>query len=283
MNKKRITGNKTSLLLVAIGVICIVVAFSGLYGTYKEYKDAKDKYDKVEEEFVHKIETESEEIPIETETEIIENTESEVQEEAPKRPWYESIWVDLEGLQNKYAEVVGWLYFENDSISYPLMQTTDNQKYLRMAYDGSYSKAGSIFVETTHEGDFSEMHTIVYGHNQKDNNMFGRLMNYQKYKWYYENHQYFQVFCEDKIYRYQIFAYQAVGVDGFIFREVYSSADVLAQRLKENSMINSGIVVEEDDKIVTLCTCTDDTIDRFIVSAVLVETYDRTTGTLIQN
>lgn len=281
MIKEKILRNKMSILLVVVGVICIVVALNGLYGTYKEYKDAKDKYDQVEEEFVQKVEPESEVIPP-TETES-ESTESETTEEAPPKPWYEKIRVDLAGLQKKYAEVVGWIYFENDNISYPLMHTTDNIKYLRMAYDGSYSKAGSIFVEATHKGDFSEMHTIVYGHNQKDQNMFGRLMNYQKYKWYYKDRQYFQIFSGDKIYRYRIFAYQQITVDGFIFREVYPSADVLAQRLLKDSLRKTDIAVEKDDKIVTLCTCTDDTKDRFIVSAVLVETYDRTTGTLIEN
>lgn len=280
MNKEKITGNKTSILLGVVGVICILVALSGLYSTYKEYKDDEDKYNKVEEEFVQKVE--SEKSPVEPETEI-ESTESETTEEAPQRPWYESIRVDLAGLQNKYDEVVGWIYFENNYISYPLMHTTDNIKYLRTAYDGSYANAGSIFVEATHKSDFSEMHTIIYGHNQRDNNMFGRLMNYQKYKWYYQNHQYFQIFSADKIYRYQIFAYQTVDVDSFIFREVFPTANLLAQRLLENSLRNPGIVVEEDDKIVTLCTCADDTTYRFIVSAVLVETYDLTTGTLTEN
>lgn len=271
--------NITRLGLELVGIICIVVALSGLYGTYKEYKDAKDKYDQVENEFVHKEEIESEEDSITTESESV--SESEVTETEKKEiPWYESVSVDLVGLQSKYDEVVGWIYFENNTISYPLMHTTDNNKYLRMAYDGSYSRAGSIFVEATHKSDFSGMHTIIYGHNQKDNNMFGRLLHYQKYTWYYANHQYFQIFSGDKIYRYQIFAYQPVTVDSFIFREVFSSADVLAQRLLENSLRNPGIQVNEDDKIVTLCTCTDDTVDRFIVSAVLVETYDRTEKTL---
>lgn len=281
MIKEKILRNKMSILLVFIGVICIVVALNGLYGTYKEYKDAKDKYDQVENEFVQKVEPEGEVNPS-TETES-ESSESEATEEAPQKPWYEKIIVDLVGLQKKYDEVVGWLYFENDYISYPLMHTTNNTKYLRTAYDGSYSNAGSIFVEATHKGDFSEMHTIIYGHNQKDNNMFGRLVNYQKYKWYYKSRQYFQIFSGDKIYRYRIFAYQQSTVDGFIFREVYPTADLLAQRLMENSMRKTDIAVEKDDKIVTLCTCTDDTKDRFIVSAVLVETYDRTTGTLIEN
>ncbi len=273
---------------IIVGVICIVVALYGLYGTYKEYKDAKVIYDKVENEFVHKVEPESEKIPVTTETESesmeTESSESEtVQEELPEKAWYESVWVDLKGLQSKYSEVVGWIYFENEAISYPLMQSADNNKYVSRAYDGSYSTAGSIFVEATHKGDFSGMHTIVYGHNKRAAHMFGRLKNYRKDEGYYQDHQYFQIFSEDKIYRYRIFAYQVVGLNAFIFQETYSSADKLAQDLLKNSMINPGIKVNENDKIVTLCTCTETTRNRFIVSAVLVETYDRTEETLIEN
>ena len=100
---------------------------------------------------------------------------------------------------------------------------------------------------------------------------------------YYEGHQYFQIFCEDKIYRYQIFAYQVVNTDSFIFKEKFTSPTELAAKIMENSMINPGIEINEDDKIVNLITCTDDTLRRFVVSAVLVETYNRTDGTLIKN
>lgn len=272
--------NKKSLLLVIVGVICIAVAVANLYGTYKEYKDAKDKYDEVEEEFVHQIRPETEKAPVTTES---QSDSTEQVEETPQTPWYEYVWVDLEGLQNKYSEVVGWLYFENETISYPLMQGPDNNKYLRTAYDGSYSNAGSIFVEATHKSDFSEVHTLIYGHNQKDNNMFGKLTKYYNYAWYYQDHQYFQIFSQDKIYRYRIFACQAVGVDSFVFQGEYDSASDLANKLKEISMMKTWVPVNDNDKIVTLCTCTDDTKDRILVSAVLVETYDRTQNTLIEN
>lgn len=282
MNKGIIKLNKTSLLLVVIGFVCIVVALCGLYGTYKEYKDAEDKYNKVEEEFVQQIGHGNEEETLMTENES-NDSETETKEETPKIPWYEHVSVDLAGLQSKYSEVVGWLYFENVAISYPLMQAADNNKYLRMAYDGSYSKAGSIFVEATHKSDFSEIHTLIYGHNQKDANMFGKLTKYYDYAWYTNSHKYFQIFSEDKIYRYKIFACQAVEVDSFVFRETPVSASTWANKLKEISIIKSDVVVNDGDRIVTLCTCTDDTKKRILVSAVLVGTYDRTEHTLIQN
>ncbi|MBQ3030108.1 MAG: class B sortase [Agathobacter sp.] len=263
-----------SWVLVCIGMICIGVALYGLYDTYKEYKISEEIYEKAEEEFVHPYVPEQEENDPSTEetTEIVNTI-----------PWYQIVSVDLKGLQSQYDEVVGWLFFENVSISYPLMQGDDNTKYLRTAFDGTYSHPGSIFVEATHSGDFSDIHTLVYGHNQRDANMFGRLRKYYNDASYYKSHPYFQIFCEDKIYRYKIFAIQGVAVDSFVFQEMPVSASSWADKLQENAMIKAGIKVDDNDRIVTLCTCTDDAKDRILVSAVLVETYDRTEQTLIQN
>lgn len=164
--KKR--TNVLSIILILIGVLCVGIALYGLYGIYKEYKEADDIYQEAEEEFV-KIH-----IPEEITTEI-DGTEVVV----PKGPWYELATVDIKGLQKKYSDIVGWIFFEDGLISYPVMQADDNDKYLYTTYNGRESKAGSIFMETTHSGDFSDTHTIIYGHNMKNLSMFGRLKHYK--------------------------------------------------------------------------------------------------------
>lgn len=275
-SKKR-RQNIISWVLVCIGVICIGVALYGLYDIYKEYKVSEEIYEKAEEEYVH---------PYVSGTEDENLTESPTEtptETAPATPWYQLVSVDLAGLQAKYDEVVGWLYFENVDISYPLMQGSDNTKYLRTAFDGTYSNPGSIFVEATHSGDFSDIHTLVYGHNQRDANMFGKLRNYYNDASYYKKHPYFQIFCEDKIYRYRIFAVLDAPVDSFVFQEKPVSASSWVEKLQQNAILAAGIQADDNDRIVTLCTCTDDAKDRILVSAVLVGTYDRTEQTLIQN
>ena len=41
-----------------------------------------------------------------------------------------------------------------------------------------YLFAGSIFMDSANTPDFSDPNTIVYGHNMKSGNMFGRLKKY---------------------------------------------------------------------------------------------------------
>lgn len=253
--------NFVSVILILVGVICIGVAAWGIYGIYNEYQMAVDKYNALEEEFVEYTP------PVGTET------EDGSTEPAPEIPWYQMISVDLEGLHKKYPDIVGWIFFENETISYPVLHAEDNNKYLRTTYDGKSATAGSIFIEATHSGDFSDTHTLVYGHNMKNLSMFGKLKYYKTQDGYYDTHQYFQIFSGNKIYRYQIFAYQEVGVDSFVYQEYFTSGRVLANKLLANSMVNPKLDIKDSDKIITLSTCTTDDEDRFVVSAVLVETY----------
>ncbi len=62
-----------------------------------------------------------------------------------------------------------------------------------------------IFVEASNAGDFSDLHTIVYGHNMKNGSMFAGLKNYGK-KNYYEAHPYIYLDQEDGTHCYQIFS-----------------------------------------------------------------------------
>ena len=256
--------NFLSVVLIFIGVVCIGVSAWGVYGILSEYKNAVDKYDKLEEEFVDVYVP-----PVDTENE----GETSTEKEEPEIPWYQLVSVDLKGLQKKYPEVVGWLYFENEKISYPIMQAADNEKYLDMTYDGKKSTSGSIFMDRKNMSDFSDVHTIIYGHNMKNLGMFGKLKYYKTIEGYYEDHQYFQVFCGNQVLRYRIFAYEEVGVDSFVYQEEFTSGRVLANKLVANSMINEGIYFKDTDKIITLSTCTADDDHRFIVCAVLVDSH----------
>lgn len=258
MGKKKM--NWQSLIFVVIGALCIGIALYGLYGIYKDYKISDDIYEQVTSEYVE-----------------IQVAESET----PEIPWYELAAVNVADLKSKYADVVGWIYFEDGSISYPLVQGVDNNQYLHTTYDGVAAKAGSIFLEATHSDDFSNTHTLIYGHNMKNLSMFGKLKYYKTKEGYYDGHEYFLVYRENEILRYKIFSYQEVPEDSYIYTEYFNSAKQLADRLKPTSMVNANLEISDEDRIVTLSTCTAADDERFIVSAVLVESYNLVDRVLI--
>lgn len=279
---KKKKNNVMSIVLITIGLICMGISLYGLFDIYMEYKKAADIYQEAEDKFVQIHDPANEAITevgptTETETETEEATEMEL----PPIPWYQLVSVDTSGLKAEYPDFAGWIYFEDGLISYPVMHAEDNEKYLHTTYNGKDAKAGSIFVEATHSGDFTDTHTIVYGHNMKDLSMFGRLKHYKTQGGYYEEHKYFQIFCGDEILRYQIFAYRDVPVDFIIYSQTYTSGRVLSYDLLRASYINPQLKIKDDDKIITLSTCTADDTHRFIVSAVLTERYNVKDGTLV--
>lgn len=274
---KKKKSNIGSTLLIIVGLICMAISISGLYGIYKEYKEAEDIYNEAEENFVQ-YEPGNEAV---TEIGSELGTELETEIAPPPVPWYQLASVDLVGLKQSYPDIVGWIFFEDGLISYPVVQGEDNDQYLHTTYNGKESKSGSIFVDAAHSGDFTDTHTIIYGHNMKNLSMFGRLKHYKTQGGYYAEHQYFQIFCGDEILRYQIFAYRDVEVDNIVYQETFTSGRKLSYELLRRSYINPKLKIEDDDRIITLSTCTADDAHRFIVSAVLVERYNILDGTIV--
>ena len=74
-------------------------------------------------------------------------------------PWYDDIDIDFAGLRSENPDVVGWIYFENEDISYPVMYSGDNSYYLRKTFKREHATAGSIFLEGSNKTDFSDCHT----------------------------------------------------------------------------------------------------------------------------
>lgn len=242
----------TAALFVA-GIALVLFAGWNLYHIFKDYHDSNALYEDMEEQYAQ------------------ESTQEE------DVPWYEMISVDLAGLQAENPDVVGWIYFENEEISYPVLYSGDNETYLRTAMDGSAATAGSIFLEGANSPDFEDYHTIIYGHNMRNLSMFGRL-KYYKEDGYYEDHMYFQIVTEDVIYRYQIFAYEDMAADGFVWQIGFGADDVFQEFINEiykASYIDTGVTATKDDKIITLSTCSS-TDNRFLVHAVRVDAHART-------
>lgn len=192
--------------------------------------------------------------------------------------WQDKINVDLAALSAQYPDVKGWLYFENEDISYPIVQAYSDDKYMRMSYTGEKVSAGSIFMEALNANDFTDAHTIIYGHNMKNHSMFGRLRNYLEQPKYYAGHQYFQIIKlnpDGKIEknRYKIFAYCKTNAASKIYTVCREHdnyyADVINSILL-SSANNTGIPVSAENYVVTLSTCSNGD-NRLTVSGVLVD------------
>ena len=71
------------------------------------------------------------------------------------------------------SDVVGWLRVFGTDIDYPVVQTTNNNFYLRRNLQKERAIRGSIFMDYESAEKADNFHTIIYGHNMKDGTMFG--------------------------------------------------------------------------------------------------------------
>lgn len=283
METKKSNNSKKNKVInticLVVGIVLIIFSVIQLLRIFGNYRKSNALYDNLEQEYVVKNE------PVE------EETEKEVL-------WYEMAQVDFDALLAKNSDVCGWIFFENEDISYPVLHAADNNTYLRTTLDMEPATAGSIFVEALNNPDFNDYHTIIYGHNMRNLSMFGKLKFYEQKKNYYDEHQYFQIVTPDKIYRYQIFAYEQVPEDsdiytvyegndggyGQLLTKIASISEIpvqLAEVQVEDSQAEdsqtedlqeNAICVTEQDRIITLSTCvTGRKSSRFLVHAVLVD------------
>ena len=105
--------------------------------------------------------------------------------------------------------------------------------------------------------DFSDQNTIIYGHNMKDDSMFGKLNDYQDRN-IYERNPFFYIYVPGKVMKYQIFSCYAGSVSSeayiYSFPEISDFMD-FTEAIISPADYETGVTVGETDRVVTLSTC----------------------------
>ncbi|WP_102048784.1 class B sortase [Pygmaiobacter massiliensis] len=183
--------------------------------------------------------------------------------------------VDWEQLRAENKDVVGWIEMPAlPVLNYPVVRGADDSFYLNHSYTGAYRPAGAIFMEAQNSETFGDLHTIVYGHNVKDGSMFGGLTKFKDKTFYEENGGSFMLYTPNGSWKYEIFSIEAVEVEdpavySIGFRKGPEYEKFLTE-MKERSLYDTGVSVDEDDYVITLSTCvsgTSQTRERFVVHA----------------
>ena len=88
------------------------------------------------------------------------------------------ITVDWEYLRSVNSDVVGWIYCPGTIINYPVVQSADNEFYLKHGFDKQSNVSGAIFADTSSVIGTASSNLVIYGHNMKDKSMFGSFQGY---------------------------------------------------------------------------------------------------------
>ena len=260
-NKKK--KKKVPVPLIVALCVCVValgVSIWQLSDIFLEYKAGTDEYEELQQYVL-------EEIPEKNETDTAE-TENDTEETGTEEEQVQR--VALSELQAQNPDTVGWIEIPGTGISYPLMQADDNAYYLNHTFSGKVNSAGSIFMEQLNSSDFTDLHTIIYGHNMKNNTMFGSLQEYKNQN-YYDNHKVMYYFTPEKNYIIELFTGYTISVES----DIYDLSIIDSSKLEElisKSDFESNTKVTEEDKIITLSTCAYEYDGaRYIVMGVLKE------------
>jgi len=273
--------------LIATFLIIFLVSGGMVIKRAWEYRQGEQIYEEVEQlagletlentDFAENEEAGGEDAP-EADEEKEEEPEAEKREEKKQNP-LPQVSIDnlknlnLEALQSINKDVFGWILIPGASISYPLLDGTDNSYYLSRTWDREWNSMGSIFLEAECSASLQDFNTIIYGHNMRNTTMFSNLKNYMKQS-YWSDAPYVYIATEDGVRRYDIFAAYEAGVEGHTFW-LQIEDEALRQRFIDQSLdmslIDADIVPEVSDRILTLSTCTGNGHEkRMVVQAVLV-------------
>lgn len=185
---------------------------------------------------------------------------------------YPYLKTNLSNLIKENKETVGWIQVPNTKINYPVVQSTDNEYYLNHNFYKSYNLAGWIFMDYRNILN-NDSNIIIYGHNRLDESMFGTLKKLLKDE-YHKSNKYIFFNTKDTMSTYEIFSVYTINAKDFKANTNFNNdseyTDYL-DNIKNLSIINFNNKVTYKDKIITLYTCSDNTNDRTIVHAKLVQ------------
>lgn len=185
--------------------------------------------------------------------------------------------IDFKPLQETNSEIYAWIRVPNTNIDYPVAQSaTDDVFYLHHDIYGKWVYAGTIYTEMKNRKDFSDPHTILYGHNMSKGYMFHNLNFFQKEEFFNKTRE-FYIYTPGHILTYTIFAaYQYDDrhiLNSFDFTDEKVFADYLESAKNPTFMVRNvreEVEVTTKDKIVTLSTCYGDGKKyRYLVQGVL--------------
>ena len=165
--------------------------------------------------------------------------------------------IDFDALRKINPDIVGWIYYENTPINYPIVKGTDNEEYLTTMFDGNYGSFGTLFVDAITEAPFKQFNTIVYGHHMRNGSMFGTLRRLKDTE-YLKEHPRMELVTPEGKFHLEIWAFLNQPSDSNIYTtNIKNEEDCAAylQLVQGIAEYITSVEVTPSDRLVELSTC----------------------------
>ena len=177
-------------------------------------------------------------------------------------------------------DVCAWVMVDNTNIDYPVLQGSTNLTYINRDVYGNFALAGSIFLDTRNERDFSDAYSLLYGHHMENSGMFGDLDLYKEQSFFDENST-GMLILPDKTYNFEIFACLLVdaGEDAIFDPEQWQTDTYGLISFAENNSLHlredtiDKLEQMEDPKVLALSTCSTEFTDARTINLAVMEPY----------
>ena len=161
-------------------------------------------------------------------------------------------------LQEINPDVFGWLTVYGTHIDYPIVQSSDNVKYVNTNALGRYSLSGAIFLDTRCSKDFSDFSSILYGHHMEKQAMFGEIGLFAQ-KDYFDARRYGKLYYGGKEHGLEFIAFvHCDAYDTTVFRTQITGREAQKPYLNllyKKATYTRSVRATADDRIVLLSTC----------------------------
>lgn len=166
---------------------------------------------------------------------------------------------EIKDLKKEYSNnnIVGYVYIPDTNINEVVVQYKDNDYYLNHDLYNKKDVKGSIFLDYRMKINDGRKN-IIYGHNSSNLNVpFRELENYYD-KSYFEKNRYIYVRSSDVINKYEVFSLFVETSDWTYTKVNFESDEEWLNHinmLKDRSWYDTGVEVDENDRILILQTC----------------------------
>lgn len=186
--------------------------------------------------------------------------------------------LQIQDLKKENNEIIGWIEIQNTNINFPVLQGTDNEYYMKHTYKKEYSNDGSIFLDKDYNWNLPSSNLLLYGHNNKNGNMFQDLLKYKEEN-YYKEHPNIRFTTLDDDSEYEIISVFLSHVyykeEKNVFRYYYfinaeneEEYNYYVEESKKASLYETGKTAKYGEQLLTLSTCEYSQEDgRFVIVA----------------
>lgn len=267
-------------VVLAVAIVAIIVSAGMLLN---EWRLARQN-DKLEEDASNLIIDEPSTSEGEDEEEIeltVEQQWAKIKQEYPNVIFPANIQLKYAKLYAQNTDFVGYLSAKGVGLNLPVVQTDNDEEYLKKNFYGQSTKYGCPFVTHLNSIEPLDMNTVIFGHHMNNNTIFGTLDAYKSIEGFkkapvitfntlYKNYKW-------KVIAAFITNAYAKDDNGYLFQYYFTSLSsqerfsAYLNELSQRSLYDTGVDVLPTDKILTLSTCSHEFTDaRFVVVARLV-------------